>query len=584
MLHSTRRRETSLTGIRKPAKDGQHGVCVFRRRKTLEHGHRGFRLSSVGILLAKSRRPRPWRHVAALKELVAQIHTEAEADGESESEGSNKWALACAFFEERRVRRADLGGAGDWLGWSSEIFEDLLPTLHLPHMLRLLGPSSLTLYKHVLGRRRILVYTAPPVEPASILCHAAADLCFEAQLNAADVGTSRARSPLAVLGMVTLIDMDRLGTESSTGHGWIACTTDALFLEKPACYDLLIDLTTPSPTFSASKPVSPPVQNGKTHRLSTVRFSWSDVKLWNELERILTLAPSSPCPGCASSSSTNSSSEKPRTWPDAWRVYEDVCVLCAGLWMGPWRTIDSGVRLEGDDDLGGQYVGETKEGPGAYVRSLGMGIEGRPPGPGGSLSAATSAVPATPSSPALTQTARSTRRTSGLSWSSVRGTAIGSPSLSSFPKSIGIGKGKGKGCQPSSSGINDGAETLAESEEDSAEGSEENEGKGGQARTVHVRTTHTLLQTFHAHTAFQVSVLEGLLPALRRENRGGESSPTPRTVVLAPKDMLAFELGPLSSADVRYLEWLAAEYAPLGTNVVVRRGWREVLGVLVGWY
>jgi hypothetical protein len=38
--------------------------------------------------------------------------------------------------------------------------------LHLPHLLRVLGPSSLMLYKLVLGCRRILVYTQLPIEPA----------------------------------------------------------------------------------------------------------------------------------------------------------------------------------------------------------------------------------------------------------------------------------------------------------------------------------------------------------------------------------------------------------------------------------
>lgn len=57
------------------------------------------------------------------------------------------------------------------------------PTLHLPHLLRILGPSSLTLYKHVLGRRRILIYTQPPVEAACILCQVAADMCFDDQLD-----------------------------------------------------------------------------------------------------------------------------------------------------------------------------------------------------------------------------------------------------------------------------------------------------------------------------------------------------------------------------------------------------------------
>lgn len=101
-------------------KDGQHGVCVFRRRQTNEHGHRGYRLTSVGILLAKSSRPKPWRHIAALKALVTQIYSSLEMSGVLQPTESD-WEPARAFFEDRKVRRADLSGAGDWLGWSHEL-------------------------------------------------------------------------------------------------------------------------------------------------------------------------------------------------------------------------------------------------------------------------------------------------------------------------------------------------------------------------------------------------------------------------------------------------------------------------------
>jgi hypothetical protein len=59
-----------------------------------------------------------------------------------------------------------------------------------------------------------------------------------------------------------------------------AGTTDAIFLEKPQYYDLVIDLTTSTPmkvsrpTFYASRSVS----QGK-FKLSVIRFAWSDVKL-----------------------------------------------------------------------------------------------------------------------------------------------------------------------------------------------------------------------------------------------------------------------------------------------------------------
>jgi hypothetical protein len=162
------------------------------------------------------------------------------------------------------------------------------PTVHLSHMLHILGPSSLTLFKHILGRKRILIYTLPPVEAACILCQAAADMCYEAQVTTdGSQLKGRNKDPTSVLGMVTLTDLDRLKAESQTGRGWIACTTDAIFLEKPSYYDLIIDLTTSTPnkytrpTFYSSKPITPQQSNPKapTHRLSTIRFAWSDVAL-----------------------------------------------------------------------------------------------------------------------------------------------------------------------------------------------------------------------------------------------------------------------------------------------------------------
>jgi hypothetical protein len=63
-------------------------------------------------------------------------------------------------------------------------------------------------------------------------------------------------------------------------------TTDAIFMEKPSYYDLLIDLTTSTPkatrpTFYSSKPVVSQAgsSRGPTHYLSTIRFSWSDLRL-----------------------------------------------------------------------------------------------------------------------------------------------------------------------------------------------------------------------------------------------------------------------------------------------------------------
>ncbi|KII90378.1 hypothetical protein PLICRDRAFT_38890 [Plicaturopsis crispa FD-325 SS-3] len=550
-------------------KDAYQGVCVFRRRVTTEHGHRGFRLSSMGILLAKSARPRPWRHVAPLKELVSMMYSSIENRGSLEPT-EDDWEPAKAFYANRQVQTADLGGAGDWNGWSHELDGPgaegpaINPTLHLPHLLRILGPSVLTLYKHVLGRRRILIYTLPPVEAACILCQVAADMCYENQVDyesspPMDGGSSNARGKLKakcnegikVLGMVTLQDWDRMAEEGKNGRGWIACTTDALFLEKPSCYDLVVDLTTSTPlkasrpTLSISRPIAQSSPRGPTHRLSVIRFTWSDVKLWNELDRIL---QRDECIDheCCIPSDGNTKSKYVSTWTDAWRVYEDVCIICAGLWMGSWRgnspmSYSTGngsmtnwgqVRLEGDDDL-------TIDG--GYVRNLGMGIEGRPVEYGLGAGVASGS------------TTKSMRRSSAMSWASGKATAVEANSRqASSSSAFELAASAGPACE----------------DEDAR-------------RDRQVLMTLALLQTFHATTRFQLSRLSTLLQT-RAESSSSRSGPGAASVILTPKDVLSFELGPLSSLDARYLEWLGEEYGG-GTSVTVRRGWKDLFSMLFGF-
>lgn len=86
--------------------------------------------------------------------------------------------------------------------------------------------------------------------------------------------------------MVTLSDLDMLQSDDNCRRGWVACTTDAIYLEKPSLYDLLIDLTTstPSKTSQPTLYLSRPTEwaeggEGRRHKLSQVRFTWSDVKV-----------------------------------------------------------------------------------------------------------------------------------------------------------------------------------------------------------------------------------------------------------------------------------------------------------------
>lgn len=369
----------------------------------------------------------------------------------------------------------------------------------------------------------------------------------------------RTREGIRVLGMVTLSDLDVLQSEDSCRRGWVACTTDAIFLEKPSCYDLVIDLTTstPSKTSSPTLYLSQPTEwtddgKGRGHKLSTVRFTWSDVKVvsifytgrllsvftlvqWAELERLLERHATDDHSCCEPhpKATTGSSSG----WAGIWRVYEDVCIVCAGLWMGTWRnnsvvsysTVDGNmanwgrVRLDGDDDLS---VG------GSHVRSLGMGIEGRPAAPSDLDSKVSGA----------SGSSKATRRASGMSvWSKF-----------------------------TNGDTNDRPIQLGSDEEDARLRNREQQ----------VLLTLALLQTFHAHTTNLLSKLSYHLPSVPAPASGDNLS----TIYLSPRDLYAFELGPLSALDAQFIEWLGEEYGSrVGVKVVVRRGWKDVARLVLGF-
>ena len=93
----------------------------------------------------------------------------------------------------------------------------------------------------------------------------------------------RHRRPIPVLGLITLSDIDRLERIHKEDRGWVAVTTDAIFLDKLSYYDLLIDLTTASPnarpTLWVTRRVDVGTAGAKEWRKSIIRFVWSDLKL-----------------------------------------------------------------------------------------------------------------------------------------------------------------------------------------------------------------------------------------------------------------------------------------------------------------
>ncbi|KAG8871189.1 hypothetical protein FRB97_008921 [Tulasnella sp. 331] len=318
-------------------------VSVFRRRKLPEnYGKRGYAMETFGVLLGPSPYPRPWRHVTALQRIEDRTSLES-------------------YFHERKYDPASLANPPQSSsGWESELAGPSHPLLHLPHFMRVIGPSFLTMFKYVLARKRVLLYTNAPVQTAGLLAKVCVDIAFGVPGSGGRSPSRDDRRPKA-LGTVGLIDMDMLKAESAAGLGWIGCTTDALFLERPALYDLIVDLTAMNPPISASSimpitstPVSRPTlyisysPSSSAAKLQQVRFTFSDIRVWNRIDQALRGADT-----CDASHAHESEDQRERTWVDAfpWRfyTYEDMCVVCGSMWINGEDSSVGKVRLEGPD-------------------------------------------------------------------------------------------------------------------------------------------------------------------------------------------------------------------------------------------
>ncbi|KAF8321111.1 hypothetical protein DL93DRAFT_2152373 [Clavulina sp. PMI_390] len=251
-----------------------HGVCVFRRRETSEEGLRGARLGALCVLVAKSASPQPWLHLPALKRLSDTIDV---------SENSVPTSTFVQHFEDRRAAFPIL--ETDALLQSSifhRLSNPIEPISSFPEFLATLGPCTPTLLKAILCSRRIVIYTHPSTEMASRFATLATQICFSSLPSHSQQAFTESFSNV---GLVGLFDIERLKAMSQNGQGWIACTTEKLFLEKPQLYDMVIDLTTPPapasrPLLFQSYPTSPPSSSPATYRLRPIAPTFSDIYLW----------------------------------------------------------------------------------------------------------------------------------------------------------------------------------------------------------------------------------------------------------------------------------------------------------------
>ena len=141
-------------------KGGHQGVSIFRRRETSETGHRGFRLSSLGVLLAKSPRPQPWRHVPSLKYLIRSMYSRFQEEGIYDP-GQFDWSSAESFFKQRRNSQTDSPYSGVWRGWSDELDTVRADAIMFPSLPGLLFATGLTFRPSLIRISTTPLHTCP---------------------------------------------------------------------------------------------------------------------------------------------------------------------------------------------------------------------------------------------------------------------------------------------------------------------------------------------------------------------------------------------------------------------------------------
>ncbi|KAG8908277.1 hypothetical protein FRB99_007810 [Tulasnella sp. 403] len=517
-LHSVERDVVYFT------KGGLDAVAVFSRKKTApETAQRGYQMEAFGVVLG----------IEALQDYF-NTHSSAGLNASSDHTSNS---------------------STPFVNWESELMlhpQAPHPLFYLAHILRIVGPSFLTIFKCVLARQRVLFYTHAPVEAACLLAKVCVDVAFPDVRPTEPSGDAEGDSPNAqrddkrpfVLGTVGLIDIDKLEKESQSGHGWVACTTDALFLERPALYDLIVDLTTamnplPSPSVTdnvtPATPLRPTLYLSKSsqsssgsskpsRKLQQVRFTFSDIRLWNRLDKVLRAeVPSEP-------PSPQTAKEKDSRWLDflGWKPYsyEDICILCASIWFRD----DTGavIRLDGDDDaLYGKRSGNDQDVP----REI---IETQPK----------------VSAPNSTPPPRKRRLPRNLSDQSVSSQSSSSSGNSS-----------------KSSGSSTSSDTARWKKYDK--------------HPLQVQLTLVLLDMFHSHANYWLDGLQGILDAELSSSNSRSRKSSKKAIVLSPNQVASLRLSSLSDLDSRFLELLAS--SRFHRNVAVKRGWRDLFAAVVGW-
>ncbi|XP_071361471.1 DENN domain-containing protein 11 [Trachinotus anak] len=205
------------------------GLACFANMPVESELERGARMKSVGILSPSYTVLYRYMHF-----LENQVRHQLQCPGQ--------YSPLEAFYEDKK---AVLPPAGNGLvtacpTWSvTTINRCMHPEMKITHpagcmsqFIQFFGEQIMVLWKFALLRKRLLIFSPPPV---GVVCYRVYCCCCLANVSLPGIGVSVPE--LRPFFYVNIADISALETEMS----YVACTTEKIFEEKKELYDVYVD-------------------------------------------------------------------------------------------------------------------------------------------------------------------------------------------------------------------------------------------------------------------------------------------------------------------------------------------------------
>ncbi|XP_038637335.1 DENN domain-containing protein 11 isoform X1 [Scyliorhinus canicula] len=208
-------------------KGNYFGMACFANMPVESELERGARMKSVGILSPSYTLLYRYMHF-----LENQVRHQLESPG--------LYAQLEAFYEDKKgVLPSGMNkGIPTSLHWLPSVNKYMYPEMKITHpagcmsqFIKFFGEQIMVLWKFALLRKRILIFSPPPV---GVVCYRVYCCCCLANVSLPGIGGSPESKPYFY---ISVADIETLETEVS----YVACTTEKIFEEKKDLYDVYVD-------------------------------------------------------------------------------------------------------------------------------------------------------------------------------------------------------------------------------------------------------------------------------------------------------------------------------------------------------